>query len=131
MTAEAEVRSDEDEPSWPEGPDRQYFGYVIIEWPAPRRSDGIPTLPSAWGCSILDAQTGKPLVTVEKITVQRVTAEAGGFVVADLVACADPDGNPVLFPGEDGRCPAYPDDQGRIRTGVFPFIVAEMRVRES
>jgi hypothetical protein len=126
--AEAEAAAAED-PGWPEGPDRQYYGYVIIEWPAPRRSDGIPRMMPAWGCTILDAGTGKPITTVEKITVERVTADAQSFITADLAARADPDGNPVLFPGEDGHCPVYLDEQGRIRTGVFPFIVAEMRVR--
>jgi hypothetical protein len=129
MTTEAEVRSDGEESPWPEGPDRQYFGYVIIEWPAPHRKDGIPRVLPAWGCSILDAGTGEPITTVGKITVERVTADVTGFIVADLVMFADPDGAPVLGPGEDGTFPFYQREDGRVRTGVFPFIVAEMRVR--
>lgn len=127
--AEAEVRSDEDESLWPEGPGRQYGGYVIIEWPAPRGKDGIPAAMTAWDCSVIDAATGKPIVTAEKITVERVTADCTGFVIADLAMLADPDGNPVLGPGEDGKCAIYLDEHDRIRRGVFPFIVSEMRVR--
>jgi hypothetical protein len=127
-TAEAGVLSDEDESPWPEGPDRQYCGYVIIEWPAPRLKDGIPRPMPAWGCTILDAQTGKPIVTAEKITVQRVTADAQSFITADLAMLADDKGMPVLGPGEDGRVVIWPDENGEIRRGVFPFIVAEMRV---
>jgi hypothetical protein len=127
--AEAGVRSDEEESSWPEGPDRQYYGYVIIEWPAPQRKDGTPRPMAAWGCTILDPVTGQPITTVEKITLQRVTADARNAVIADLAMLADPDGNPVMGPDEDGKHVVWPDENGKIRTGVFPFLVAEMRVR--
>lgn len=119
--AEAEVRADED-PGWPEGPQRQYYGLVIIEWPAPRRKDGVPGVLAAWGCSILDAATGEPITTAEKATILRVTADAQSFIIADLVMLADLDGNPV----PDGK-PRWRD--GKVITGVFPFLVAEMRVR--
>ena len=122
MTAEAEVRSGGEESPWPEGPDRQYFGYVIIEWPAPHRKDGIPRVMPAWGCTILDAGTGEPITTAEKITIVRVTVDAQSFIVADLAMFADENGAPVF----DGK-PLIRD--GKIIRGVFAFIVAGMRVR--
>lgn len=119
--AEVQERSDED-PRWPEGPKRQYCGYVIIEWPAPRRKDGVPGVLAAWGCSILDAVTGEPIAAAEKVTILRVTADAQSFIIADLAMFADLDGNPV----PDGK-PRFRD--GKVITGVFSFLVAEMRVR--
>jgi hypothetical protein len=136
--ADAEIAGDD---PWPQGPERQYYGYVIIEWPVPRRKDGIPRMMPAWDCSILDATTGKLITTVEKATILRVTADVQSFITCDLVMFADDKGMPLLFPeripdpqGRPGRIGSeriYTDDDGKVRTGVFPFIVSEMRVRGS
>jgi len=129
--AEALVRSDEADPVGP------YYGHVIIEWAAPLRKGEIRAMP-AWACAVIDAETGKYIVTVSKIKVPgvKVTADVEKFIVAELTMFADDDGRPVLFPQEDlehperlGPAAIYFDDEGKIRTGVFPFIVAEMRVR--
>ena len=117
-TAEAEVRSDDERPT--------YCGRVIIEWPAPGRS---PVLPG-WGCSIFDAETGKPVVTAEKLVIPSVTATAADVITCDLTVFADEDGTPVLFPREDGHVTAWPaHGGGGVKTATFPFLVAEMRVR--
>lgn len=128
--AEAGVRSDEDKPV--------YRGSVIIEWPSAgsRPPRGVGTLLPGWGCSITDAETGKLVLTVLKIAVH---ADAQGFVTCELTMFADLDGNPLLelerrehypvMPGHIGSHAVYPDEDGNIRTGTFPFLVAEMRVR--
>ncbi len=108
---------------WPEGPDRQYHGYVIIEWPAPTHPGEARAIPG-WKCAILNATTGEPITTVQKITVLRVIADTQSYIIADLVMMADPDGMPVL-----NGSTVYPDGEGGFLTGVFPFLVAEMRVR--
>lgn len=111
----------------------QYYGAVIIEWPAPKQVD--PDRPLAgWGCSILDAGTGKQITTVEKISIPAVTADATNFITADLTMFADEDGLPVLFPepspGKPGSVKIFLDADGKPRAGTFPFLVAEMRVRQ-
>jgi hypothetical protein len=137
---DAEIVEDE-EPLWPIGPERRYYGYVIIEWPAPRGKDGDPRVMPGWGCSIFDAVTGRQISTVEKLAIPAVTADAQGWVIADLVMFADDKGMPLLFPeripdpqgrpGHIGSERICLDDEGKVRTGVFAFIVAEMRVRGS
>ena len=130
--AEAEVRSDEDSP--------RYHGSVIIEWPA-RMGDGSRPL-CGWGCSIFDAATGRQIYTAEKISIPAVTAEAQDVILCWLTMFADGNGNPVMelerHPDPEGRpghigsyvIPAV-DESGKPRTGVFPFQVAEMRVRQA
>jgi hypothetical protein len=99
-----------------------YYGRVIIEWPAPGRS---PVLPG-WGCSIFDAETGEPIVTVTRLKVPSVTADAQDVITADLTMLADENGMPVL-----GKVPQFIDvEDGEIPSGTFPFLVAEMRVRQ-
>jgi hypothetical protein len=101
------------------------YGYVIIEWPPPRPGGGPRAMP-AWGCAIFDAATGKPVLTVTKITVPSVTAPAAGFVTCDLTMFADEAGLPVLLQREDGAFA-----EGGLKTGTFRFYVAEMRVRHA
>jgi hypothetical protein len=128
--AEAGVRGDEDGPV--------YYGHVIIEWPAPLKPGEVRAL-TGWRCAILNAATGKPVTTVEKIFVPPVTAAAQAFITCELTMLADDKGMPLLElervpdpqgrPGHIGHERIYVDDDGRIRTGTFPFLVAEMRVR--
>jgi hypothetical protein len=110
----------------PEAP--LYYGCVIIEWPAPLRKGEHRPL-AGWACSIFDAETGKMIVTAEKIYIPAVTASAQRFITCELLTGADDDGKPVLFPGDDGKLPLFKDDDGEIRRGTFPFLVAEMRIR--
>jgi hypothetical protein len=131
VEAEAAVRGGEKEPAW--------RGSVIIEWPPvpPYRRRGATLLPG-WGCAIFDAETGRQILTVTGLGVR---ADAKGFVTCELTMFAGPDGNPLLelerreqhpvMPGHIGSHAVYPDDDGGIRTGTFPFLVAEMRVRQA
>lgn len=98
-------------------------GAVIIEWPTPR---GVGAIAGNM-VSVYDALTGgeagpKPITTVSGISL-RVSMDE--IVTADLTMFADPDGNPVY----DVRQGHIGD--GEIITGTFPFVVAEMRVRQA
>lgn len=112
----------------------EFSGVVIIEWPPPAPGGGAHRPLPGWGCAILDAGSGKPVTTVEKISIPAVTAEANDFITCWLTMFADDDGNPVLFPeeipGRPGSVKACLDESGNVRTGKFPFLVAEMRVRQ-
>jgi len=97
-----------------------YRGVIAIEWPPPNGASPYSSMP---GClvSVTDALTGKPIMTCTKIIVH---ADAGALVTADLTMFADADGEPLL----DGE-PVIDGDG--FRTGVFPFLVSEMRVRHA
>lgn len=101
------------------------WGAVIIEWPAPPKPDRI--LPG-WGCKIFDAESGEQVTTVTELLVPAgcVTARPERFITADLTMFADDDGKPVPC-----GCAVPLDENGKIRTGTFRFLVAEMRVGSS
>lgn len=113
--AEVQERSDEEEP--------HFYGRVIIEWPAPRN-----TLLPGWGCVITDADSGKMITTVTRLTVRSSPERA---IECDMTMFADENGEPVreLESGpRKGTLLPVLDDSGSVRTGTFPFLVAEMRV---
>jgi hypothetical protein len=96
-----------------------YRGVIVIEWPPPGPSpyhvlDG-------WQSLILDAVTGKPITTVTEADIV-VHTGAASRVTATLTMFADEAGEPLL----DGN-PVVKD--GEVLTGVFPFLVSEMRVK--
>ena len=100
-------------------------GTVIIEWPGPGRH-GVSAI-AGHAITIRDAFSGGELqgelittVTSADIVIH---ASAESLVTADLTMFADEDGNPV-FTGK----PHFRD--GEVITATFPFIVAEMRVRQ-
>lgn len=105
---------------WAMEPGPPYRGLVVIEWPA-------PTGGSVYACMlgqcvrVTDAVTGKPITTCTDMVVH---ADITALVTADLTLFTDADGEPLLEgePVMDGR---------EIRTGTFPFVVAEMRVRHA
>lgn len=102
------------------GPGVIYQGHIGIEWP-PARPGSSLILPG-WGCQVWDALSGQKITTVTGLAVH---ATANGLVTADVTMYADPDGQPVYSPFK-----AWQVD-GEMITGTFPFLVAEMRVRQS
>lgn len=98
-------------------------GVVIIEWPA-RAAQGVGLLPG-WGVGIYDALTGDSPEPrqITTVTCVAIRADAREIITADLTMLADEDGNPLY----DGP-PVLRDRE--IVTGTFPFLVAEMRVRQ-
>lgn len=100
----------------------QYRGAIIIEWPQPV-GKGPHGCIAGYSLSITDATTGKQITTCSHADIT-VHADAAELVTADLTLFVGEDGEPLL------NGPPVPDyDAGEIRTGVFPFLVAEMRVR--
>lgn len=108
----------------------RYWGTVIIEWPAPARGTPYGAMPGRH-VKVWDAATGEQ---VYGCTHADITVHAGveGLVTADLTLFADEDGEPVLdlqpaVTAADRRIVL--DEDGGTVTGVFPFLVTEMRVR--
>lgn len=95
-----------------------YRGVIIIEWPAAHGASPYSSM-AGRKVEITDALTGKSVRTCTKIIVH---ADAEALVTADLTLFADADGGPLL----DGE--PVTDGDG-FRTGVFPFLVSEMRVK--
>jgi hypothetical protein len=96
-----------------------YRGVIIIEWP-PRGPSPYHVLNGRQSL-FLDAVTGKPIMTVSEADII-VHTGAESRVTATLTMFADEAGEPIL----DGN-PVVKD--GEVLTGVFPFLVSEMRVR--
>ena len=98
----------------------QYRGVIAIEWPAATR-------PGPYGAmigrmtAVTDLVTGNEIRTCTGITVH---VDMERLVTADLTLFTDADGEPVL----DGE-PVVDAERGGFRTGVFPFLVGEMRVK--
>ena len=126
-------RAEEDEPAFvatenltsslfEEDPAREaappYRGVIVIEWPPPAGTSPYACLNGS-GVAIADAVSGKPITTCSDLVIH---AEIQALVTADLTMFADKDGEPIL----DGE-PVLDGDE--IQTGVFPFVVSEMRVR--
>jgi hypothetical protein len=97
-----------------------YRGEVIIEWPAPHGDPRMPMIGTL--VAVYDAATGEPVTTVSSADIT-VHADAGSLVTANLVLLADEEGDPIL----DGP-PVVAN--GHILTGVFPYLVTAMRIRE-
>jgi hypothetical protein len=99
----------------------QYRGLISIEWPA--AGDGAFSSLRSNLITITDAVSGKPVTTCSHADII-IRADAEKPVTADLTLFASEDGEPLF----DGR-PVMRD--GEALTGVFPFLVAGMRVRDA
>ena len=97
----------------------RYYGVIRIEWPPP--GGGAYSAMLGRLTSVYDAPTGKLITTCSDADVT-VHAGAQGLVTASLTLFCDKDGEPLL----DGD-PVV--KYGDALTGVFPFLVGEMRVR--
>lgn len=102
----------------------QYRGMIIIEWPPPAGAGPYGAMLGRM-VTITDAMTRKPVKTCTAADIT-VHADAQALVTADLTLLTDADGEPIF----DGA-PVASDDGREILTGTFPFLVAEMRVREA
>jgi hypothetical protein len=100
---------------------KELAGRVAITWPAAQG----PAI-SARGVTLTDADTGKPIVSATKLALILGT-ETGfdGIVEAEITALVDEDGN---ITNDANR--AYDRQADRLRTCVFRYAVAEMRVAE-
>lgn len=110
-----------------------YHGYVILEWPAPVTTLTFPRAMVAWKVAVFDAADGTPVPSADRIIVR---ASADGWVTAELHALLGPDGMPAKpgprdpVTGRAGDMVLDRDEDGRPRTGVFRYLVSEMRVRQ-
>jgi hypothetical protein len=108
------------EPASETGPGVTYLGVVEIEWPPAPGPSQPPALP-CWQVAVRDAHTGRAITTVTSI---QLRTPPNGLITVDL----------TMFAGEDGQ-PVYSERQlvkgsdGKLLTGVFPFLVSAMRVR--
>ena len=100
----------------------EYRGAVIIEWPPPSRKGPYGCM-AGWMMTVFDAVSGKQITTVSHADVV-VHADASDLLTADLAMFTDEAGEPVY----DGP-PVMKD--GEALTATFPFLVAEMRVRQA
>ncbi len=104
-----------------------YYGWIIIEWPAarPRTADyPWPQVLAGYGCRAIDAMTGRPFLVMSI----QVDAHAERLITADVTMFATTGGRPLhRHPGEH-PCKVQVDDAGEVITGTFTFLVAEMRV---
>ena len=105
---------------FPFGRPAKFDRKVIITWPGPQNSSLRP-----WGVAIADADTGELISTVSKAVLSVHLDANSPLTWAQVQAFAAPDG--TLVTGSDGFAPAIEPD-GNMRTRVFAFEVAEMRV---
>ena len=88
----------------------------------------------SWKIAVYDALSGSQITTVTRIELH---ATASDMVTADVTMFADADGQP-LYQLEKAQHPETGRwhekiylRNGDINKGTFPFLVAEMRVRQS
>jgi len=101
-------------------PTDEFTGRLIITWPKSDRPALLPPL------TILhDADTGEQITSVASFTLSADATE--NLVTAELTMLTDADGQPLA----SAATPILTDDGEDVRTGVFRWAVAEMRVAEA
>lgn len=98
-------------------------GRIIITWPSPAAAGVL----SSWPVTIHDADTGEQILTAVKIAIVMGADDGyeGALIEADLTLLVDEDGNRIDGGTDSVNRAMGPDG---LRTGVFRFLVAEMRV---
>jgi hypothetical protein len=101
------------------GPGVTYLGVIAVEWPPPRPGYECGPM-SGWQIAVFDALSGQQITTVTRLAIH---ATHNDVVAADVTMYADEHGQPVYT-----GLPRERD--GETIWGTFPFLVAEMRVRQ-
>jgi hypothetical protein len=98
-------------------------GRVIITWPAPTTAGVLNNT----HVRLTDADTGEHIVSAFKLSLVLGTDEGyePALIEADVTAIVDENG---AITNDANR--AYDRETGRMRTGVFRYLVAEMRVAD-
>jgi hypothetical protein len=129
--------------------DDKNFRRVIITWPAPTTAGVLPI----YGVTLTDADSGEQIVSGLKLalTLGTDTSYDGNIIEAEVTALVDEDGHllpagkrPVIteeYAAHRAAAPekftdAYGEHEAafkgqELRTGVFKFAVAEMRIQEA
>jgi hypothetical protein len=97
-------------------------GVIVIEW-----RSGTGVVPGCFA-GIYDATTGDQITTAIQAGAV-IHAGASRLVTADLTLFTDEAGNPVFNAGT-WPSGAHVQPDGKMATGVFTFLVSEMRVRD-
>lgn len=100
--------------------DEVFAGRVIITWP---KYSGVTALPG-WGVTVADADSGKPITGALMLT---LNANPHGVITAEMTMLIDADGKPLV--GSRSK-PVLAEDGEHPLTGVFHWLVAEMRIAE-
>lgn len=94
-----------------------FTGRVIITWQASRTLDYVP----GHGVMVTDADSGEPLVSALDLT---ITVDLRAAVTATMTMLTDEDGKPLIG---NHVTPLIAEDGESYRTGVFRWLVTEMR----
>lgn len=104
--------------------DEEPIGRVTLTWPA--RTNNAPL--AVWGVRIDDADSDEQFTNVTGLRMVLGTGHGwDGAITVDLEQLTDADGKPLptganVVSGEDGKS---------VRSGVFRYLVAEMKVAEA
>lgn len=95
----------------------EFQGYLTIIWPKPG--------PGILGerVTMLDADTGQPITSVLEM---KLAAAPKKLVTAELLMLVDEEGQPLSA----DTAPLLTEDGEGARTGVFHWLVAEMRTAD-
>lgn len=107
-------------------PERMFHGRVTIEWPGPQQD---ARYVEGWKVTAFDAETGE-CVSVTAMEI-RLIITPSDCVVAEMTHILGPDGLPARPPVPGGDVEVVPllDGSGKLKTGVFRYLVTGMRVR--